>query len=277
MPDPWLDPLLVINRRFRFEHGPSDVAAAREFIGSVDARDGPGLARSVVMRVHERMRIRASAFGAGMPGSLPATVAAGGGNCVSHAVLAAVLLRDRGLPARLVVEEIYTNFSLLRAPAVAFRAPIGPTLNGHVWNEVLIDGDWMPADAELGVFGTGEWLAARVGRGVTVHAMGLPIVERWKFPLRIRRLGPDGMPAEDVTSLYLVDKLGEALAVGGALPAAWVEGVRFFSRAFDWEGRAGLRILRERRRLREMSRARAGWSKVLGVTGREAQARAEDA
>jgi len=277
MPDPWLDPLLVINRRFRFEHGPGDVAAAREFIGTLEAPDSYRLVRSVVMRVHERMRIRASAFGAGMPRSLPATVAAEGGNCVSHSVLAAVLLRDRGFPTRLVVEEVYTNFALLRAPAVVFRAPIGPTLNGHVWIEVLVDGEWVPADAELGVCGTGEWLAARLAGGVTVAAVGLPIREHWKFPLRIRRLGPDGMPVEDVTSFYLVDKLSEALGWGGSLLLPWVEGVRYFSRTFDWEGRAGLRILRERRRLREMSRARAGWSRVLGVSGPEAQARAGEA
>src|SRR3990172_9532515 len=115
MADPWLDPLLVINRRYRFGHRPEDVAAAWDFVGRVEAPDEQGLARALVMRVHERMRIRASAFGLGMPKSLPAIVATGGGNCVSHSVLAAVLLRDCGLPARLVVEDVYTNFSLLRA------------------------------------------------------------------------------------------------------------------------------------------------------------------
>src|SRR3990172_2725698 len=266
---PWLDPLLVINRRYRFEHRPEDVAAARDFVGRVEAAGEESLARAVVMRVHERMRINASAFGWGMPKSLPAIMAARGGNCVSHSVLAAVLLRDRGLPARLVVEEVYTNFSLLRALAVVFRAPIGPVLNGHVWCEILDDGEWVPADAELGVYGTREWLAARVGRGVTVRAIGLPIAEHWKFPLRIRRLGPDGQPGEDVTALYLVDRLGEALGARAALPAAWVEGVEYFSRTFDWEGRAGLRILREARRLRAMSRALAGLSEVLSASAPE--------
>jgi len=268
MPDPWLDPLLVINRRFRFEHGPGDVAAAREFTGSLEDADGPGLARAVVMRVHERMRIRASAFGVGMPRSLPETVAARGGNCVSHSVLAAVLLRDRGFPARLVVEEVYTNMSFLRVPAALFPAPIGPTLNGHVWIEVLINGEWVPADAELGICGTREWLASRLAGGVTVAAVGLPIREHWRFPLRIRRLGPDGTPAEDVTSLYLIDKLSEALGSGRALPLSWVEGVRYFSSSFRWEGRAGLRILRERHRLQQMSRALAG-EPLMNLVGAE--------
>ena len=170
MSDPWLDPFVVINRRFRFEHGPADVAAARDFVGPAEAPDERGLARALVMRVHERMRVLPSAFGFGMPRGLPAIVAARGGNCVSHSVLAAALLRDRGFPTRLVVEEVYTNFSLLRAPAVLLPAPIGPTLNGHVWLEVAIEGAWLPADAELGIFGISEWLAARLARGVTVAA-----------------------------------------------------------------------------------------------------------
>ncbi len=258
MPDPWLDPLLVINRRFRFEHGPGDVAAAGEFIGTLEAPDGTSLARSVVMRVHERMRIRASAFGVGMPTRLAGIVEARGGNCVAHSVLATAVLRDRGFPTRLMVENTYTNVSLLRVPTAFVRAPIGPVLNTHVWIELMIDGGWVPADAQLGVFGIKEWLAVRVARGVTVRAIGLPIAEHWKFPLRIRRLGSDGQPTEDMTALYLVDRLGEELGARGALPAAWVEGVEYFSRTFDWEGRAGLRILRERHRLQQMSRALAG-------------------
>ena len=268
---PWLDPLLVINRRYRFEHRPEDVAAARDFVGRVEAPGEETLARALVLRVHEQMRINASAFGLGMPKSLPAIVAARGGNCVSHSVLAAVLLRDRGLPARLVVEEVYTNFSLLRALALGFRAPIGPTLNGHVWIEVSLNGQWVPADAELGIFGAREWLAARLGRGVTVAAVGPPIREHWRFPLRIRRLGPDGKPSEDVTARYLIDKLSSALGPGSPLPAAWVEGVRYFSQAFDWKGRAGLRILREQRRLRAMSRALAGPAGALSAVAWEAE------
>ena len=265
MAGPWLDPLLVINRRYRFAHGPEDVAAAREFVGPVEGGQEEGVARGVVTQVHERMRINASAFGVGMPKNLPAIVAGGGGNCVSHSVLAAVLLRDHGFPTRLVVEDVYTNVSLLRALALGFRAPIGPTLNGHVWIEVCVDGDWAPADAELGVFGMREWLSARVGRGVTVAAVGVPIREHWKFPLRIRRLGPDGQPADDVTSTYLIDRVAATLGPGAALPAAWTDGVRYFSQSFRWEGRPGLRMLAEQGRLRGMSRARATFAGALAT------------
>ncbi len=258
MAEAWLvNPLLVIDGRFRFEHGPKDVAAARNSVGPVEAPDESSLARAIVMRVHERMRVLPTAFGLGMPKTLPAIVKAGGGNCVSHAVLATVLLRDRGFPTRLVSENIYTNFSFLRVPTVFVRAPVGPTLNSHVWVEVLVDGEWVPADAELGLFGTAEWLSARVAHGVMVAAVGI-IREHWKMPLCIRRLGPDGMPEEDVTGLYLVDKLTSVLRPAPALPTAWVEGVHYFSQSFRWDGRAGLRILGEWRRLRAMSRALSG-------------------
>ena len=263
MTDPWLDPLLVANRRLRFEHSAEDVAAARDLIGAIEAPDDRSRARAIVMRVHERMRVLPSAFGFGMPKTLRAIVSARGGNCVSHAVLATVLLRANSIPTRLVVEDVYTNVALIRAPAAFLPAAIGPTLNGHVWIEVCVDGAWVPADAELGILGMVEWLSARLGHGVTVAALGLVVREHWKFPLRIRRLGPDGAPEEDVTGRYLIDGPFSALGPAAGLPSAWVEGVRYFAESFPWQGRAGLRILREGWRLREMSRALATFAGAL--------------
>jgi hypothetical protein len=128
---------------------------------------------------------------------------------------------------------------------------------------VLLGNEWVPADAELGVCGMREWLAGRLAGGTTLAAVGIPIREHWRFPLRIRRLGPDGMPEEDVTSLYLIDRVSSVLGQAAALPSAWVEGVQYFSGSFHWDGWAGLRILRERRRLRDMSRALAGFASAL--------------
>lgn len=261
--DPWLDPLRVLNRRMRFEHGPEDVRAALEFVGPIHADDPNTLAREVVDRVRARMRILPSAFGYGMPKTLAEIVAQRGGNCVSHAVLATVILRQSGIPTRLVSESVYTSFSLLRLPAAVARAPIGPTLNGHVWCEVLLGDDWIPVDAELGIFGTIEWLAARLAAPVVITAVGLPVRERWQFPLRIRRLASDGTPGEDVSALYLVDRLNEALGNAASLPDAWTAGVTHFSRSFDWEGRPGLRLLGERRVLRTMAAARTRFSPHL--------------
>lgn len=254
--DPWLNPFQVHSRSMVFEHGSDDVHAALELVGPVDADNPSTLVNEVVARVHQRLLILPSAFGHGMPNTLAEIVARRGGNCVSHAVLATVVLRQLGIPTRLITENVYTGFSFLRLPAAAIRAPIGPTLNSHVWCEVLVAGEWIPADAELGVCGTVEWLAARVAGPLVIRAVGPPITERWLFPLRLRRLAPDGMPADDISILYLVDRLRSALDDGVRLPDEWSDGVAYFASSFDWEGRPGIRILRERRVLRDMATAR---------------------
>ena len=250
MDDPFLDPHRVANRRLLFEHSHEDVLRACEFLG-IDETTSP---RDIVTRVHASMRILASAFGVGMPKTLGAIVERAGGNCVSHAVLATVALRQRGFATRLVVEDVYTGPSLLRAPPALMAVPIGPTLNGHVWVEALVHDEWIPADPELGLYGTEEWIRVRVLRGVRVAATGVRVREHWKFPLRLRRLGGDGTPEENATSLYLVERLRSVIG-RSALPAAWTDGVEHFSRHFDWEGRTGLRLLGEWRRLGAMSRA----------------------
>jgi hypothetical protein len=251
------DPLHVANRGMQFDHGVRDLALARDFAGRVESDDALRTARTIVSRIHDSMRVLPTAFGLGAPRTLEQIVERRGGNCVSYAVLAVAVLRSHGIPARLVVEEVCTNVSLLRAPACLVRAPIGPTLNGHVWLEADVDGRWLPADAELGIFGDDEWSAARLLRGVSIDALGLRIKERWKFPLRIRRLDASGQPDENVTELYLVEKLRALPGLKGPLSADWLEGVRYFAEAFDWTGRTGARILLQHRRLRRMSTALA--------------------
>jgi len=250
MDAPFLNPHLVTNRRLRFEHSHADVVRACEFLGA----DEHASAREIVMGVHERMRILASAFGIGMPKTLGDIVERAGGNCVSHAVLATVVLRQQGFSTRLMVEDVYTDASLLRAPGALLAVPIGPTLNGHVWIETLADDEWIPADPQLGLYGTEDWIRARVLRGVSLAAMGVPVRERWRFPLRIRRLGPDGTPAENVTGLYLIGRVRSVVG-RDALPRAWEDGVAHFANVFDWQGRSGLRLLGERRRLNAMFKA----------------------
>lgn len=248
--DPFLDPCRVANRRLTFEHSHDDVLRACEFLRVDDTTP----ARDIVMRVGERMQVLVSAFGVGMPKTLGEIVERTGGNCVSHAVLAAVALRTRGFPTRLVVEDVYTGPSLLRAPTALMAVPIGPTLNGHVWVETLVDGDWAPADPELGLYGVDDWVRTRVLRGLWVEATGVRVREHWKFPLRLRRLNGDGVPVENVTELYLVDGLRSAVG-RNTLPEEWTDGVKFFAHRFNWNGRVGLRLLRERGRLGAMSRA----------------------
>jgi hypothetical protein len=257
MPDAWLDPCRVANRRLLFEHSVAEVRAADASFGPFNTGDSGSLARDIVRRVRERMRVSPTAFGIGAPKSLAEIVSKARGNCVSHAVLATVLLRYHGIAARLMAEEVFTSFSLLRTPAALLIAPIGPTLNGHVWLEATIDERWQPADPELGIFGAEEWVHARLTGGVTLRALGMPVSEHWRFPLRIRCLREDGAPDGDATQLYLIDHASETL--GCDPPAAWAEGVQFFASSFRWQGRAGLRIAGETRRLRSMSRALSEW------------------
>lgn len=251
------DPLHVANRGMRFDHGARELALARAFIGPIESDGELSTAKTIISRVHRNMRVLPTAFGLGAPRTLEQIVEKRGGNCVSYAVLAVAVLRSHGIPARLVVEEVYTNVSLLRAPACLVRAPIGPTLNGHVWLEAELGGRWIPADAELGIFGDEEWSAARLLRGVTVAALGLGIKEHWKFPLRIRRLDASGQPDENVTELYLVEKFRGLPGLESPLGVDWLEGVRYFAGAFDWSGRAGGRILLQHRTLQRMSSALA--------------------
>ncbi len=97
-------------------------------------------------------------------------------------------------------------------------------------------------------------MRARVLRGVWVEATGVRVREHWRFPLRLRRLDVDGVPTEDVTSPYLVDGLRSVIG-RETLPAQWTAGVDHFAHRFDWDGRVGLRLLGEWRRLGAMSRA----------------------
>ncbi len=253
--DWWSDPCLIVNRGMRFEHGPEDVRAAAKLIGPQVSPSDLTAVQSLTTAVQRSLKILPTAFGRGMPRTLSEILGRRGGNCVSFSVVATVVLRASGFPTRLISETVYTNISLLRGLGAVARTPIGPLTNGHVWLEVRLGGDWIPVDAELGLTGTAEWLARRLASGVTLPALGLPVREHWKFPLRILRLGPDGQPFEDATAEYLIDAPAKGRGDGRRPPEVWSDGVKYFSRNFRWEGRSGLRILAQLPRLRRMSRA----------------------
>ena len=63
------------------------------------------------------------------------------GDCTEHAVLTAAICRARQLPARVLIGLVYVESE----QAFVF----------HMWNEVWIDGHWIPIDATLGNGGTG--------------------------------------------------------------------------------------------------------------------------
>lgn len=63
------------------------------------------------------------------------------GDCTEHAVLLAALARARGIPARVAIGLVY-----LGSEGGFFY---------HMWNEVYLDGHWVPLDATLGQGGIG--------------------------------------------------------------------------------------------------------------------------
>lgn len=63
------------------------------------------------------------------------------GDCTEHAVLLAALARARGIPSRAAIGLVYTA--------------AGQGFYYHMWNELYLDGHWIPADATLGRGGIG--------------------------------------------------------------------------------------------------------------------------
>ncbi len=88
----------------------------------------------------------------------------GEGDCTEHAVLLAALCRSRGIPARVSIGLIYIS------AAQGFGY--------HMWNEVWIDGRWIPLDATLAHGGIGAAhlkLADSSLRGTTAFSTFLSV------------------------------------------------------------------------------------------------------
>lgn len=65
------------------------------------------------------------------------------GDCTEFAVLTAALARAAGIPARVAIGLVYMHSA--GQPGFGF----------HMWNELFIDGHWIPYDATLGLGGIG--------------------------------------------------------------------------------------------------------------------------
>lgn len=63
------------------------------------------------------------------------------GDCTEHAVLLAALARANGIPARVAIGLVYM--------------PSDQGFGYHMWNELWIDGRWIPMDGTLGLGGIG--------------------------------------------------------------------------------------------------------------------------
>lgn len=88
------------------------------------------------------------------------------GDCTEHAVLLAAMCRARNIPARVAIGLVYY-----------------PPLEGfayHMWNEVWIDGRWVPMDATLGLGGIGGGhlkLADSNLKGASGYSTFLPVTK----------------------------------------------------------------------------------------------------
>jgi hypothetical protein len=262
VPAAYRDATRIYHRLVTYRQTPEEVDEARRVIADAGLAGTPEPERAagIVRWVHGHMRPGVSLGRLGTATSVWGALEHGVGNCVAHSAIGCFLLRANDLPARLVRELNYTRFALSRLPLVFTGQPIGPYLNSHVWLEVLVEGRWLPADAQLGLFGPREWVAGRLARGTTLHAhVGpIPFSEHWPFPLCIGVV-EEGPEPEDRTAAYLIEAVGRFADRNSADWRVWEEGVTHITNRFDWSTRfAGLRILREVPRLRRMERALRG-------------------
>lgn len=88
------------------------------------------------------------------------------GDCTEHAVLLAALARARGIPSRAAIGLVYTA--------------AGQGFYYHMWNELYLDGHWIPADATLGRGGIGAAhlkVAQTSLRGASAYSSLLPVAQ----------------------------------------------------------------------------------------------------
>jgi hypothetical protein len=87
------------------------------------------------------------------------------GDCTEHAVLLAALCRAAGIPARVAIGLVYMD----RPQAFGY----------HMWNEVHVEGRWIPLDATLGEGGIGAAhlkIAQSHLDGASAYTAFLPVV-----------------------------------------------------------------------------------------------------
>lgn len=142
----------------------SDDPAVVALAKSVSADETDPWRLAVALEAAVRRHVQPQHFSQAM--ATAAEVARSGeGDCTEHAVLLAAMCRARGLPARVAIGLVYAE-----------------SLGGfayHMWNEVWIDGQWIPLDATLARQGIGAGhlkLASSSLQGADAFAALLPVV-----------------------------------------------------------------------------------------------------
>jgi hypothetical protein len=88
------------------------------------------------------------------------------GDCTEHAVLLAALARARGIPARAAMGLVYIEAK--------------QSFGYHMWDEVYVEGRWVPIDATLGLGGIGAAhleLAHSNLKGASAYSSFLPVIQ----------------------------------------------------------------------------------------------------
>jgi hypothetical protein len=88
------------------------------------------------------------------------------GDCTEHAVLLAALARARGIPARTAMGLVYMQGK--------------QSFGYHMWDEVYVEGRWVPIDATLGQGGIGAAhleLAHSSLKGASAYSSFLPVIQ----------------------------------------------------------------------------------------------------
>lgn len=273
-PSLYLDPTLICEARIPYRQSPWQVDWACELIdGGILSEGAPSStagARRIIDWVHQSFRPAVSGIMLttkiglryGRSRSIDETLRKGFADCVSHSILACFLLRSHGIPARLIGERVFTSLDPFAAPLVLLpNSCVGPFSEGHVWLECHVDGQWQPADAELGLFGVDDWIDKRIANGIRFAAEFYRARMRsfWHFPLVVQLLDREGHPADVLSQRYLIDpvrkRVGDCNVAQRKAMAVWKDGVRYFAEGFDWDAPfPGLRLALQLGRLQRMRR-----------------------
>lgn len=138
---------------------PAIVAAAREAAG--DRTDPWQVA--VALERYTRGRITQTGYSQAFDSALD-VLKSGKGDCTEHSVLLAALARARGIPARVAIGLVYQDQAFLY----------------HMWNEIYVDGRWIPLDATRARGGTSAAylkLACSSLEGASAYASMLPVAQ----------------------------------------------------------------------------------------------------
>jgi hypothetical protein len=140
---------------------PSIIEMAKEAVG--DLPDAVSVAQSIERYVHDVVQTKDFSQAFATAAEVAATRQ---GDCTEHAVLLAALARARGIPARVVIGLVYVESQ--------------QAFGYHMWNELYVEGGWMPLDGTMGRQGIGAThlkLAHSSLAGGTAFSCFLPVAQ----------------------------------------------------------------------------------------------------